>query len=409
MLAYHLVVGSAYEYFAQPFAGEARASEIRYYKGGDSAHHRRCLGCALHLPVYLLIREHGAENLRISGVAIASVGIATGSAYIHPVAVICVGRALSGGAEGAHGNHFVVHRGLGFLPAVVACGENNEAAFHGAGLVALLVGSGIADEIIDSEAIGVGRGGRNVMQTVVFDIPTVVEDDCSVIRRPDNGVVWVAAVPIIRSDALTVQDAYSASSVLASGDAANAFAIVVYAGDDACHVGAVPLGLDIIRIGGCGAQERFAAVGAGGDDHSGQVGMGVIYAGVHNSNNHVAAPGGEIVPDRNYVDVGFFSEFGEQCAVVEEMPLAVSVWIVEGDAVWNASGNALEVEYSGDGCQFPFRPGEGDLLVPADEVQAVKPGGTVALFELRVLWNHPFQPISFGKRDGVIFDFDNNV
>ena len=150
MFAKHFAICSVYKNFAQPLAGKARASEIGYYEGGDSAHHRCCLGCALHLVVNLFGRAHCAENLRISCVAVASVGIAARGAYVYPVAVICIGRALSGGAEGTHGDHFIVHRRLGFLPAVVACGKNDEAAFHGAGLVALIVGSGILYEIIDS-------------------------------------------------------------------------------------------------------------------------------------------------------------------------------------------------------------------------------------------------------------------
>ena len=118
--------------------------------------------------------------------------------------------------------------------------------------------------------------------------------------------------------------------------------------------------------------------------------MGAVHAAVHDGHDHVAAPGGVLLPDRHDVDVGAGLETAH-AAVVEVVPLEGEMGVVERQGRPDPARRELHGFYTGQRAQRLARLGAGRGRIITDPVPAVQPGGTVFRLEFAGIREHALQ------------------
>ena len=139
---------------------------------------------SLHVTV-LVVRERRQYKC-------PTIRIATRSTNIHPLTIAGEIRAYIVGTESRHSEDIVIHCRMFNLAAIVSGCENDQAPGHGAGLLAVLVKTGIGIEIIYGFDIGLGS-----VPLVIGKPPAAIDQHCTVVGSVNERLRSQAPIPSV--------------------------------------------------------------------------------------------------------------------------------------------------------------------------------------------------------------------
>ena len=288
-----LLSARTHEYFPQFLAGEPRSLHTECGNGQGRNARNLWRGHRGSCGITVTAVRRGAENAE----SFVAGSMAAQSREIDPRTVVGPGDLTAVDAQRRYGHHFLVgsreHR-VG--NAVVARGKNDDAAFHGTCLIAVLIAPGILDKIVD------GRFTRLRQVRKTGDIsPAVLADDGPMVGRPDHDLLDRRGIASRFVENLATHQPHTASGrSVAPRDAADADAVVVDGADRACDMRAVAAGSDL-RI--MAAEVVAAGALSVAPDIRCQIGMRIVDAAVHHGDDDVFMSGAD-APCRKNVEVG---------------------------------------------------------------------------------------------------------
>ena len=207
--------------------------------------------------------------------------------------------------------------------------------------------------------------------------PAVVADNGAVVCSPYNGLLTITAAFSFRIKDLQGKEGGSFLTVgsISSGQAGNAFSVVIDGGNGTGHVGAVVSGSDAGRM-----VDEIVTVGQ--IYAAGQIFVGEFYSLVHDGHNHIGITGGDVVPDRKHIHIhaGNGSSGG---SVVMIMPLEILLRVVEeGDGIDGLLQGDLHHFHAGNVRQGILGLGGGHTALVGYHIPLVETGLAVTGLKL---------------------------
>ena len=217
------------EHVAREADAAAFGDDQRGDAGNVRAGHRR----TLHQAVFVVRKR--TEDL------VAFLVVSARRGDVHPLTVAGIVGAVVIRSNGADCHGTFIIGGCAEFDILIARREDDQAACHRTDLESVFIHAGVGVEIVDGHAVGVGH------VVDLFIAPAVLGDDGAVVGTPFDGAGAVAAAlfAVLEDLRRHQPDTGNSFGIVAAGDAADAFPIVVDRGNRAGYMGAV-LALDDI-------------------------------------------------------------------------------------------------------------------------------------------------------------------
>ena len=258
----------------------------------------------------------------------AVVRISARGAYIHPGPVVRIGRTLERAVCGTHGYDRLVFGGPAIGPAFIAGSEYHDSAGHRADLLAVLVHTGVRDEVIYGCLHRSDSARRGIRSRLILVAPAVLGDDGTVVGCPYHCRGGIAALILfclrIILEYLAGKQLHASAAVQAARNAADTLSVAVDCAYRSGDVGPVVVGDYGVTV----IYEVLASVAAARYADCRKVLVAEVDTAVDNGHNHVGTASGVIVPYGQHINIAAGSIRGRQTSVIIVMPLLVEERIV---------------------------------------------------------------------------------
>ena len=408
----------------EPWTAVFRHGQRRDARNVGTGHRR-----PLHVAVGVA-RKGAVHGVFIAVTPLVLVGTAR-SGHVDPLRKVRVIALAIVGRQCRHGKHPLVTGGIAAVVALLVAGrEDHDAALHRPDLHAVLVETGVFDEIVDGI---LGDFGHLVDVGVS---PAVLTDDGSRVGAVFERHDLVAVVVPVLGEHLAADYPHAGVPAATAGDTANADTVAVLGSDRSSDVRAmfdrrdvvrshrisrgideVPA-VDVVDIAVPVIVHTLFAVELGPvADIADEVFVRIVDASVHDRHDHVVRSGGHL-PRPKQIDVGSGDGIGHR-SVVGIVPLLRKPRIVERQRGGSLRGrqrsrdgplgpdtpdriDRLDALNPFEPRQIERRPRHGTQRIEPDVVPAIQSGTARARLEAARRREDALHPRDAERRDGAI-------